>query len=236
MTKDPREKEAEFVSGLAADTRRDLAAWMALIDAQTFAHRNDMIDWLRQQGLTFAKASKLERIHHNGGRPLYGDKPRAKVPTDPVPAITPLLPVIASARPPVQPAAIALPVADTARGKSLATDSELASFLAKAKGYRPLAELLMARIRQAVPTTSIQLYDTHADLMAPKLYAAIAVTAKDIRLALDLGEHPFDGDFKRLRLPGMAANMTHTLILNDARKIDDPLLALIVEAVHRANA
>ncbi len=78
MSRDYGELEREFIDGLAADTGRDLAAWMALIDGQTFAHRNDMIDWLRQQGLTFAKASRLERIHHNGGRPLYGERPAAK--------------------------------------------------------------------------------------------------------------------------------------------------------------
>ena len=36
---------------------------MAAIAAQGFADKNEMIDWLREQGLPFARASWLERIH-----------------------------------------------------------------------------------------------------------------------------------------------------------------------------
>ncbi|MEQ8822993.1 MAG: DUF5655 domain-containing protein [Filomicrobium sp.] len=71
MSRDYAEKELEFITSLKADSGRDLAEWMATIDAQAFAHRNDTIDWLRQQGFLFAWASWLERIHNNGGQPIY---------------------------------------------------------------------------------------------------------------------------------------------------------------------
>lgn len=71
MSTDWREKEREFLTSLQADTGRDLAQWMRVIAAQNLPHRNDIIDWLRQQGFLFAKASWLERIHNNGGRPIY---------------------------------------------------------------------------------------------------------------------------------------------------------------------
>ncbi len=71
MTTDYAEMEREFLSSLEADTGRDLAAWMSAIREQNLAHRNDIIDWLRHQGFMFAWASWLERIHHNGGRPIY---------------------------------------------------------------------------------------------------------------------------------------------------------------------
>jgi hypothetical protein len=223
LTKDPRDREEEFIAGLADDTGRNLEAWMALIDARTFGHRNDMIDWLRQQGLTFAKASRLERIHHNGGKPVYGDKPQVKTAMAEAPqavattiAITPLKPVA--------PAVQAAPVGD------------IAGFLAKAKGYRPLAELLIRNIRTTVPATELRIHDTHADLLAPALYGALAVTAKDVRLALDLGEQPFEGDIRRLRLPGMATSLTHTIVLSDARKIDASLMTLVAKAAARTNS
>lgn len=73
MSTDWREKEREFLSGLKPDTGRDLGEWMRVIAAQNLPHRNDIIDWLRQQGFTFARASWLERIHHNAGRPIYLD-------------------------------------------------------------------------------------------------------------------------------------------------------------------
>lgn len=73
MSTDWREKEREFLTGLKPDTGRDLGEWMRVIAAQNLPHRNDIIDWLRQQGFTFARASWLERIHHNAGRPIYLD-------------------------------------------------------------------------------------------------------------------------------------------------------------------
>lgn len=71
MSRNYADMEHEFLGNLKADTGRDLAEWMATIDAQAFAHRNDAIDWLRQQGFLFAWASWLERIHNNGGEPIY---------------------------------------------------------------------------------------------------------------------------------------------------------------------
>lgn len=232
MSRDQAEVEREFIEGLAEDTGRDLAAWMALIDGQSFAHRNDMIDWLRQQGLTFAKASRLERIHHNGGKPLYGDKP---VPIKPVSTPAPPAPR-QKPGPETLPPAPAPPIAPVAAPLPAPLTGDLAAFLARAKGYRPLAELLMRAIREAVPATTVSVHETHADLAAPRLYGAIAVTAKDVRLVLDLGEHPFEGDLKRLRLPGTQPALTHGLVLSDARRIDAALRELVAAAARRANS
>ena len=73
MSTDWQEKEREFLTSLKADTGRDLGEWMRVVAAQNLPHRNDIIDWLRQQGFPFSKASWLERIHHNNGRPIYLD-------------------------------------------------------------------------------------------------------------------------------------------------------------------
>ncbi len=73
MSTDWQEKEREFLTSLKANTGRDLGEWMRVIAAQNLPHRNDIIDWLRQQGFPFARASWLERIHHNQGRPIYLD-------------------------------------------------------------------------------------------------------------------------------------------------------------------
>ena len=79
MAVDYGAKEKEFIAGLEEDTGRDLAGWMEAIDEAGLGHRNDIIDWLRQQGFLFSKASWLERIHHNGGRPIYGDGAAARL-------------------------------------------------------------------------------------------------------------------------------------------------------------
>src|SRR5215813_9537587 len=75
MAKDDREEEREFLEGLKARTGRGLAEWMAAIAAQGFSDKNEIIDWLRSQGLPFARASWLERIHRNGGKPIHADAP-----------------------------------------------------------------------------------------------------------------------------------------------------------------
>lgn len=81
---DEREEEREFLEGLKARTGRDLASWMAAIAAQGFNDKNEIIDWLRGQGLPFARASWLERIHRNGGKPIHAAGPAA--PVAPAPA------------------------------------------------------------------------------------------------------------------------------------------------------
>lgn len=99
MSTDYEDKEREFLSYLKADTGRDLAEWMVAITEAGLGHRNDVIDWLRQQGFIFARASWLERIHHGGGRPIYlnevppslerhqrapvGERPPARTPPPP---------------------------------------------------------------------------------------------------------------------------------------------------------
>jgi uncharacterized protein DUF5655 len=80
MANDEREEEREFLAGLKARTGRDLAEWMAAIAARGFQDKNEIIDWLRNEGLPFARASWLERIHRNGGKPIHAG---ASVGSDP---------------------------------------------------------------------------------------------------------------------------------------------------------
>ncbi len=76
MATDFGEKERAFIDGLKENTGRDLGEWMQAIAAEALPNRNDIIDWLRHKGFMFSKASWLERIHHNGGRPIYADSPK----------------------------------------------------------------------------------------------------------------------------------------------------------------
>src|SRR5215831_5766550 len=75
MARDEEAEEREFLADLQTRTGRDLAQWMAAIAGQNFSDKNEVIDWLRAQGIPFARASWLERIHSNGGRPIYLQKP-----------------------------------------------------------------------------------------------------------------------------------------------------------------
>ena len=202
MSRDYGELEREFIEGLAARYRPRSPAWMALIDGQTFAHRNDMIDWLRQQGLTFAKASRLERIHHNGGKPLYGDKPAPRPRPDQQrrrrASRTAATRTSADRRQPSAPMPrCAPPTCDPlSDARAPARPTSPPSWPApRATGRSP--SCWMRAIREVVPARSSAVHDTHADLAAPAVFGATRRhrQGRAPRRSTS-GDHPFEGDLK----------------------------------------
>jgi hypothetical protein len=235
MSTDYAAKEREFLASLAADTGRDLDAWMAEISAKGLADKNDIIDWLRREGFPFWKASWLERIHHNAGQPLYADHPVAEdVGTiDPsrltsLPAGPPVLPVSPAQRaPPVAAASSAAP-----RPAALAPSS-LDELLARAKAFRPLAVFLMSAIGRIVAQAQFTARGGCIAVAAPAEFATIGISARELRLGLALGEgHPLAVAKLRPATPAarLPPRMTHMAVLTDARQIDADLLALIAAA------
>jgi Domain of unknown function (DUF5655) len=224
MAIDYGEKERAFIDGLAENTGRDLDAWMAAIAAERLPHRNDIIDWLRRQGFMFSKASWLERIHHNNGRPIYADagkiNPRASVrrrEKRPAPASP------STAAPPAEPPPTPLPVA-----------AGLDELLAKAKAYRPLAQYLIAQIKSVRPGASLLPRATFIAIADPNEFARLGIGGKELRLHLALGSgHPADEAVKK-GAPGGGLGkdeaLSHMVVLTDARQIDRRLLDLVARA------
>jgi len=239
MAIDYGEKERAFIDGLKEGTGRDLAEWMAAITQQSLPHRNDIIDWLRQQGFMFSKASWLERIHHNGGRPIYADaakskprvrRPRREAADAPAASAAPSLPVPANdATPPS-------PTIDTPA--PAASADALAALLAKAKAYRPLAQLVITRIKSVRPGARFEPRETFVAISDPELFAALGIGAKELRLHLALGEHPTD-DLLKKGAPGgglgKADSLSHMVVLTDARQVDQRLLDLVRRAATKVN-
>ena len=226
MAIDYGEKERAFIDGLKENSGRNLSEWMAAISAEDLPHRNDIIDWLRRQGFMFSKASWLERIHHNGGKPIYADaakpNPRASVrrrekrssPVSPQPQ--------APAAPP-DPAPIT---------------GDIEALLAKAKAYRPLALYLIGQIKAARPGASLAPRATFIAVADPKEFARLGIGAKELRLHLTLGNHPTDESLKKGAAGaglGKEEALSHMLVLTDARQIDARLLDLIKRAAVHVN-
>jgi len=229
MATDYGEKERAFIDGLKENTGRDLSEWMGTITAQGLAHRNDIIDWLRQQGLPFSKASWLERIHHNGGNPIYaeavGGKPRRA-------HSAPQMPAAAMPQSEPQPA----PVPETsAAAPSL---EGLEPLLAKAKAYRPLAQHLIAQIKAVRPGARFVARATFIAIADPDEFALLGIGPKELRLHLALGDHAFDEVVKK-GAPGgglgKAEALSHMVVLTDARQIDRRLLELVRRAATHVN-
>jgi hypothetical protein len=224
MAREEEQQEREFLAGLKARTGRDLADWMAAITAQGFADKNETIDWLREQGLPFARASWLERIHKNGGRPIYTQS----VPAAPTPAPAAVAPAPAPQSPP-------RPKAPRAAPATAAGGDALEKLLAAAKGYRPLYHLLESEMRAAVPALTVSPAGGYVSFGAPAEFAALTPHASELRLGLALGDRPFEPALVKAKLKGPGPGITHMLVLNDARQINQELMGLIKSAHARVN-
>jgi hypothetical protein len=251
------EKEREFLASLKEETGRDLDAWMAAIGTQRLTARNDIIMWLRRQGFMFAKASWLERIHHNGGKPIYAESaappparsqraprsPRKDAPAPEPPPAPPAgeAPTVeaepdAAPEPPAPPpASVPAPPAPVAPAEPAA---ELDELLAKAKAYRPLAQHVIAQIRSVRPAASLLARETFLAIADPQEFARLGIGPKELRLHLALGEHGFD-EVVRKGAPGGGLGreeaLSHMVVLTDARQIDRRLLDLVAQAAAHVN-
>jgi len=231
MSADLADKEAEFIAELEVETGRGLADWMRAITQQALADRNATIDWLRAQHVFFNRSSRamwLERIHHNGGRPIYegasgetdSNVPRRPAARTPRPSTAPLYtPGEPSLVPPL---AIDAPHA--------AATAAIEAVLARGKAYRPLAVYLLAEVRKAVPSLVASVHSDMLLLAAPDVFGAIDVRAKDVRIALALGTHPIEAPLERARLASAMPGITHMRVLTDVRTIDDALMELVRKA------
>ena len=235
MAREAEEEEREFLAGLKARTGRDLAEWMAAIAAQGFADKNEVIDWLREQGLPFARASWLERIHKNGGKPIYASnlqKPAREASEPPKP--------VGEAGEPPKPASDEPPRPDSQWTIYVVpTPRQVADFerlLAAAKGYRPLYDWLADEISKALPPVSFVAKNTYVSIGGPKEFAAVTFHKTGLRLGLDLGDRPFDAQLQRSNMRGPGPAITHMIVLDDARQINDELMSLLKAAQLHANA
>jgi hypothetical protein len=232
MATDFGEKERAFIDGLKENTGRDLGEWMQAITAAGLPHRNDIIDWLRHKGFMFSKASWLERIHHNGGKPIYADVPKEATPRRPprrrevvqAAASDAAATAVPPPPPPVAPISVQAPASD------------LEALLAKAKAYRPLAQLVLAKVKSVRPGAAFTTRENSLAIGDPGVFAALGISAKELRLHLALGDHPFDDVVKKGQAGGglgKSETLSHMLVLTDARQVDQLFADLV--ALAKAN-
>lgn len=256
MAVDFSEKEREFLDSLRADTGRDLDGWMTAIAGSGCTDRNAIIDWLRAQGFLFAKASWLERIHHNGGRPIYVDAAAPKLspapaalgapPVEtiarpaPLPAEPPAAPASATRAAAVPPGPAAVPPAVDRAATSLpasptpATSApRLEDLLAEAKAYRPLAQYVLREIERQAAWLQTRAAEGYVALVGEAEFGALSISPRELRLALAF-QGPAPEPFVKARFPkthpAMPSHLTHMVILTDARQITPELVAAVLQA------
>lgn len=235
MTSKHAELEKELIDDLLPRTGKTLAQWMAEIDATGLSGKNEIIDWLRPRGFTFSNASWLERIHNNGGRPIYLDGgPRSEPQGQGKPAAMPTPP---SGRP-SPPSPIAKPRAPLPQVSPplvLPQPGSLADTLARGKAFRPLAEMVVRQIEAAVPGVALSVADDLVGFGNPRELAVLHVSPRELRLGLALGEQAPGEGMTKARIPGAGVHITHMVTLTDARQVGPALLEHVRSADRHAN-
>ena len=242
MSRKHAEIERELIEDLVPRTGRSLAEWMAAISAEGLVDKNAIIDWLRPQGLTFAHASWLERIHNNGGQPIYLETPgrpavppAAAVPLPPTLRETVALPAEQRA-PPVAIPAKPAPSSPPTPLSAPAAGRDLTELIARGKGLKPLAEMLLREISQALPTAKVVASGELVSILNPAELAVLSVGPRELRLGLELGKLPFEGQVVRARIPGTRPEISHMVVVTDARQVGAALLEVVRAADRRSNA
>jgi|GEM_PF-1125325 len=241
MSRDYAELERELIEDLKPRTGKDLAEWMAAIDAANLPDRNAIIDWLRPQGFSFSKASWIERIHHNGGRPIYLDRAPARRPAQPrtedapAPRPTRARSVDSGLHPPSAAPFVATRGAAAVAAAAPAGRDSVADLIAAGKAYRPLAEMVLAEAARALPGLAFEARSGLVFFLRPNPLAVLSIAPKQLRLGMDLGDRPFGAPLARAKLAGAPASITHMLVLTDARQVDGALIGYLREADARAN-
>jgi hypothetical protein len=235
MMRKHAELEKELIDDLLPRTGKTLAQWMAEIDATGLTGKNEIIDWLRPRGFTFSNASWLERIHNNGGRPIYldgaaaiepeGQGPPAAVPAPPSGRPSPPAPIAKPPAPlPQEPPPVVLPQAGS-----------LADTLARGKAFRPLAEMVVRQIEAALPGVALGVAGDLVAFGKPREVAVLHVSPRELRLGLALGEQAPGEGLTKARIPGVGGHITHMVTLTDARQVGPALLEHVRSADRLAN-
>jgi hypothetical protein len=96
---------------------------------------------------------------------------------------------------------------------------------------------VLAKIKSVSPAAQISARDSAVAIGGPLPFALLGITAKELRLHLALGEHPFDEVVKKGQAGGGLGKgeaLSHMLVLTDARQIDARFIDLITLAAARA--
>ena len=107
--------------------------------------------------------------------------------------------------------------------------------LARGKAFRPLAEMLVRQIEGALPKAAVVPAGELVAFANPAELAMLHVTPRELRLGLALGEHPYENELVRARIPGAGPGITHMIVLTDARQVGPALLDLVRRADQAAN-
>lgn len=105
----------------------------------------------------------------------------------------------------------------------------------KANALRPLFDELTAFIGKAFPDMQLIPKKTYLSFTATREFAAVNVKAGELRLGLDLGDHPFEERVQKAKLSGPMPRISHMVVLKESGEIDNALRSLLQQSYQRCH-
>ncbi len=104
------------------------------------------------------------------------------------------------------------------------TDSLLDTQFAKAADMRPLYEKLIAFIKQNFPDATVLPKKTYVSILEKREFGAVNIKPKELRLGMDLGDAPFEGNIEKAKLTGPMPRISHMTIITDESQLGPDLI------------
>lgn len=87
--------------------------------------------------------------------------------------------------------------------------------IGKYETLRPLFEFTSHKILKQFPDTTMIPKKTYVSFTAKREFAAVNIKSNEIRLGLDLGEQPFEGNLEKSKLTGPMPRISHMIVLKN---------------------
>lgn len=107
------------------------------------------------------------------------------------------------------------------------TDDLLENQFAKAAEMRPLYDAFVGFIAKHFPDASILPKKTYVSVLDNREFGAVNIKPKELRVGLDLGDHPFDDKVSKAKLTGPMPRISHMMVVTDAAQLDNEMAELL---------
>ncbi len=102
---------------------------------------------------------------------------------------------------------------------------------AKAAEMRTLFEAFADFVSRQLPGSSMLPKKTYVSFLDKREFAAVNIKPKELRIGLDLGDRPFDGNIEKAKLSGPMPRISHMVVLTEKHQLNDAL-ANVLRASH----
>ncbi len=115
------------------------------------------------------------------------------------------------------------------------TDDLLANQFAKAGQMRPMYDAFIEFVRTNFPAATVLPKKTYVSILENREFVAVNIKPKELRVGLDLGDRPFDARVEKAKLTGPMPRISHMMVVDDPKQLDNILVELLRESHSRCH-